>query len=132
MLDTLRRAWLAEDYEKRQAKACRHRGLCQESIPAHRHPDLRTLGQGSQDDCRPATFHRGASGAKLPSQFNSNRRKCGFRGRGGDVIENAREKNLFSVNSLARVGVIARPGLDFGAQGVCETGSKVMNCDELC
>src|SRR6266705_2199683 len=56
---------------------CRTTKLCQESIPAHRHPDQLTLGQGSQDaslflrapvgsntetddDCRPATFHRGA------------------------------------------------------------------------
>src|SRR5260370_18647870 len=30
----------------------------------------------TDDDCRPATFHRGASGAKLPSRFNSNTGKC--------------------------------------------------------
>jgi len=38
-----------------------------------------------------------ASGAKLPSRFNSNRRKCGFRRPDEDVIENTGEKYFFSV-----------------------------------
>src|SRR2546428_3027359 len=93
---------------ERQAKACRHRPtplltrgrtgcfdpqghpilcrptkLCQESIPAHRHPGPLTLGQVSpgckpllrapvgsntetDDDCRPATFHRGRFRCEAP------------------------------------------------------------------
>ena len=68
---------------------CRPTKLCQESIPAHRHPGPLTLGQDSQD----ASLSEGlqwavtpkltmiagrqlsigdASGAKLPSRFNSN------------------------------------------------------------
>ena len=100
--------------EKRQAKACRHRPtplltrgrtgcfdpqghpilcrptkLCQESIPAHRHPDQLTLGQDTQDASLSEGLQwavtpkltmiagrqlsiEGASGTKLPSRFNSN------------------------------------------------------------
>src|SRR5882724_6215409 len=63
---------------------CRPTKLCQESIPAHRHPGPLTLGQDSQDanlsflrapvgsnteiddDCRPATFHRGCFRCEAP------------------------------------------------------------------
>src|SRR6266705_3066265 len=62
---------------------CRPTKLCQESIPAHRHPGPLTLGQVSpgckpflrapvgsntetDDDCRPATFHRGRFRCEAP------------------------------------------------------------------
>src|SRR5207247_8565544 len=62
---------------------CRPTKLCQESIPAHRHPGPLTLGQDSQDaslseglqwasntetddDCRPASFHRGRFRSEAP------------------------------------------------------------------
>src|SRR5437667_5567409 len=65
---------------------CRPTKLCQESIPAHRHPDQLTLGQGSQDASLSEGLQwavtpkltmiagrqlsiEGASGAKLPSRF---------------------------------------------------------------
>src|SRR6266566_5384058 len=62
---------------------CRPTKLYQESIPAHRHPGPLTLGQDSpgckpllrapvgsntetDDDCRPATFHRGRFRCEAP------------------------------------------------------------------
>src|SRR5207247_5338008 len=68
---------------------CRPTKLCQESIPAHRHPGPLTLGQDSQDANLSKGLQwavtpkltmiagrqlsiEGASGAKLPSRFNSN------------------------------------------------------------
>src|SRR5258707_9540006 len=68
---------------------CRPTKLCQESIPAHCHPGPLTLGQDSQDASLSEGLRwavtpkltmiagrqlsiEGASGAKLPSRFNSN------------------------------------------------------------
>src|SRR5216683_5277720 len=62
--------------------------LCQESIPAHRHPEPLTLGQVSpgckpfwrapvgsntetDDDCRPATFHRGRFRCEAPFSIST-------------------------------------------------------------
>src|SRR5260370_17014266 len=42
---------------------CRPTKLCQESIPAHRHPDQLTLGQGSQD----ASLSEGLQWALTPN-----------------------------------------------------------------
>src|SRR5437773_12029077 len=67
---------------------CRPTKLCQESIPAHRHPGPLTLGQVSpgmqtflkgpvgsntetDDDCRPATLHRGRSRCEAPFSIST-------------------------------------------------------------
>src|SRR5216683_291273 len=77
---------------------CRPTKLCQESIPAHRHPDPLTLGQDTQDASLSEGLQwavtpkltmiagrqlsiEGASGAKLPSRFNSSTGKSASRHR---------------------------------------------------
>src|SRR5258708_1971285 len=77
---------------------CRPTKLCQESIPAHRHPDPLTLGQDTQDASLSEGLQwavtpkltmiagrqlsiEGASGAKLPSRFNSSTGKFASRHR---------------------------------------------------
>ena len=84
---------------------CRPTKLCQESIPAHRHADQLTLGQGSQDASLSEGLQwavtpkltmiagrqlsiEGASGTKLPSRSTVARGKSASRHRPLYIVVN--------------------------------------------
>jgi hypothetical protein len=61
-------------------KTSLHETLPRNRFLLHRRRFAAPMGSNTEtdDDCRPATFHRGVSGAERPSRLQNNRQVCGI------------------------------------------------------